>query len=357
MKSYIFIITGLIIVNFVINSSARRDFYKILGVSKTASDQEIKKNFRKLAVDSHPDKNLDDKDATKKFQDLREAFEVLSNKEKRRLYDEGGEERLKKSSSMGSYFEKENDFNFADFAININFGNNDEERETPRGSDVIYDLWASYEELYLGRVVQLNRIKPVYKTTTGTRKCNCKHKMIQKKVGPNGIYVIPTTECDQCPNMELTTQEKILEVEIEPGMEDGSMQRFHGEGEPHIDGETGDLIVRVRTMPHSFFERRGNDLYANATITLAEALSGFSLFLKHLDGRTVVINHEKITWPGAKIKKLGEGMPNFTNNKMRGALFVTFDIDFPRGELTSEDKEAIKNILAKYSSSKYSPSG
>lgn len=330
--------------SFVTYSIAGRNFYKILGVSKTASDNEIKSAFRKLAVDLHPDKNLDDKDATKKFQDVREAFEVLSDKEKRKIYDEGGEEKLKK---MG----KESGMNpFESFGFPFDFmgGMDPGNKETPRGADITFDLYATYEELYVGKIIQLKRIKPIYKVSKGTRECNCRQKMITRQVGPGQIHMMQTTECDQCPNMELSTQEKTLEFEIEKGMNDGSTQKFHGEGEPHIDGDSGDMIVRVRTSSHPIFERRGDDLFTNATITLTEALTGFSLSLKHLDGHIVTINRDKVTWPGAKIRKAGEGMPNYNNNQMKGVLFVTFDVDFPRGELSIEDQEAVKKILSNY---------
>jgi DnaJ family protein B protein 11 len=327
---------------------AGRDFYQILGVPRTASDYEIKRNFRKLAIKLHPDKNVDDKDASKNFQNLREAFEVLSDPEKRKLYDEGGEERLKKMSGGGQRGGGMDPFEsfFGDF-FGFHSGGN-EDKETPRGADVIVDLWVTYEELYKGQFVELQRVKPVYQPAKGTRKCNCRQEMITRQLGPGRFQMMQQTVCDECPNMELTTQEKVLEVEVEPGMKEGAEQKFHGEGEPHIDGDPGDLKVRIRTMPHPVFERRGDDLYTNATISLADALTGFTISLDHLDGHSVKITREKVTWPGAKVRKAGEGMPNYDNNHIKGALYVTFDVDFPKGELNPGDKEAIRNILSKY---------
>lgn len=326
---------------------AGRDFYEILGVPKTATDYEIKRSFRKLAIKMHPDKNVGDKDASKKFQDLREAFEVLSDPKKRKLFDEGGEERLKKMSG-GQNNRGMDPFEsfFGDF-FGFQSGGN-EDKETPRGSDVVVDLWVTYEELYKGQFVEIQRVKPVYQSAKGTRKCNCRQEMMTRQLGPGRFQMMQQTVCDECPNMELTTQEKILEVEVEPGMKEGAEQKFHGEGEPHIDGDPGDLKVRIRTMPHSVFERRGDDLYTNATISLADALTGFTITLKHLDGHEVKVTREKVTWPGAKVRKAGEGMPNYDNNHAKGALYITFDVDFPKGEISLEDKEAIRNILSKY---------
>lgn len=347
LKHPILSIVYLILTFIVISCLASRDFYKILGVSKDAKEYEIKSKFRKLAIKMHPDKNIDDKDASKNFQDLREAFEVLSDPKKRKLYDEGGEERLKKmsSGSQGGGMDPFESF-FGDF---FGFGGSgNENKETPRGSDVLVDLWVSYEELYVGQFVELQRVKPIYQPAKGTRKCNCRQEMITRQLGPGRFQMMQQTVCDECPNMKLGTQEKILEVEIERGMKEGSEQKFHGEGEPHIDGDPGDLKVKIRTLPHPVFERRGDDLFTNATISLADALTGFSITLKHLDGHQVKISREKITWPGAKVRKSGEGMPNYENNHAKGALYITFDVDFPKGEISAEDKEAIRKILSKY---------
>lgn len=349
LKYLILTLIYIILTFIVISCLAGRDFYKILGVSKDAKEYEIKSKFRKLAIKLHPDKNIGDKDANKNFQDLREAFEVLSDPKKRKLYDEGGEERLKKmgGGSQAGGMDPFESF-FGDFFGFGGGGGGNENKETPRGADVLVDLWVSYEELYVGQFVELERVKPVYQPAKGTRKCNCRQEMITRQLGPGRFQMMQQNVCDECPNMKLTTQEKILEVEVEQGMKEGSEQKFHGEGEPHIDGDPGDLKVKIRTLPHPVFERRGDDLFTNATVSLADALTGFSITLKHLDGHLVKISREKITWPGAKVRKSGEGMPNYENNQSKGALFITFDVDFPKGEMSAEDKEAIRVILNKY---------
>lgn len=137
----------------------------------------------------------------------------------------------------------------------------------------------------------------------------------------------------------LVNEERTLEVEIEPGMVDGQETRFVAEGEPHIDGDPGDLVLRIKTLPHDVFERRGDDLYTNVTLSLQDALVGFSMDIEHLDGRKVLINRDKITWPGARIRKKGEGMPTYENNNLHGTLYITFDIEFPKNDLTEEEKE------------------
>jgi DnaJ family protein B protein 11 len=144
-------------------------------------------------------------------------------------------------------------------------------------------------------------------------------------------------------------EEKVLEMEIEPGMRDGYQYPFIAEGEPHIDGEPGDLIMVIKTKKHGVFERRGDDLYMNLTVSLRDALVGFSVDISHLDGHVVTLYREKVIWPGAMIKKPGEGMPNYDDNTRRGSLFITIDVDFPRGIFSDEDKEAIIAVLGQES--------
>ncbi|NP_001365380.1 dnaJ homolog subfamily B member 11 isoform 2 precursor [Homo sapiens] len=230
---------------------AGRDFYKILGVPRSASIKDIKKAYRKLALQLHPDRNPDDPQAQEKFQDLGAAYEVLSDSEKRKQYDTYGEEGLKDGhqSSHGDIFS------------------------------------------------------------------------------------------------QLVNEERTLEVEIEPGVRDGMEYPFIGEGEPHVDGEPGDLRFRIKVVKHPIFERRGDDLYTNVTISLVESLVGFEMDITHLDGHKVHISRDKITRPGAKLWKKGEGLPNFDNNNIKGSLIITFDVDFPKEQLTEEAREGIKQLL------------
>lgn len=137
----------------------------------------------------------------------------------------------------------------------------------------------------------------------------------------------------------------MLELEVEVGMTDGMSTRFVAEGEPHIDGEPGDLVVNIRTQPHQRFERRGDDLYTNMTISLLDALTGFEATIQHLDGHEIKVSRDKVTWPGARIHKKGEGMPNYENNNLFGKLVVTIDVAFPKGELSAENKEILTKMF------------
>lgn len=126
------------------------------------------------------------------------------------------------------------------------------------------------------------------KPAKGTRKCNCRQEMVTRNLGPGRFQMIQQTVCDECPNVKLVNEVKLLEVEVEPGMVDGQETRFIAEGEPHIDGEPGDLILKIRTLPHPVFERRQDDLYTNVTISLLDALLGFEMNIVHLDGHEVI---------------------------------------------------------------------
>ncbi|XP_035228585.1 dnaJ homolog subfamily B member 11-like [Stegodyphus dumicola] len=326
-----------------------RDFYSILGVPRSATLNQIKKAYRKLAKELHPDKNPDNPHAQEKFQDLGAAYEVLSDEEKRRTYDQFGEEGLK-NDAFGGGSDPFASF-FGDFGF-FTGGSRTGAREIPRGGDVIMDLWVTLEELYSGNFVEVVRNKPVMQPAKGTRQCNCRQEMVTRQLGPGRFQMTQQTVCDECPNVKYVNQEKVLEIEIEPGMKDGQEQKFVAEGEPHIDGEPGDLRIRIQTLPHPVFERRGDDLYTNLTISLTDALCGFTMEITHLDGHKVEITRDKITFPGARIRKKNEGMPNYENNNLKGTLYVTFDVDFPKGELTAEHREKIKEILNEASKTK-----
>ncbi|KAK2153581.1 hypothetical protein LSH36_292g03016, partial [Paralvinella palmiformis] len=311
----------------IVHVLAGRDFYKILGVPRSANKNQIKKAYRKLAKELHPDKNQDDPEAEDKFRDISEAYEVLSDADKRKTYDRHGEEGLKQSNQgFSDPFESFSSF-FGDFGFGFGGGGRDREHDIPKGGDVIMNLDVKLEELYSGNFIEVVRYKPVVKQAPGMRKCNCRQEMQTIQLGPGRFQMVQKEVCDDCPNVKLVPEEKLLEIEIEPGMTDGQEYPFIAEGEPHIDGEPGDLRFKITQQKHKLFERRGDDLYTNVTISL------------------VHIVRDKITHPGARIRKKNEGMPTYENNNLKGTLFITFDVEFPKGELTDSEKEEIQKIL------------
>jgi DnaJ family protein B protein 11 len=342
LQKYSGILLFLFIAEFLAVALAGRDFYKILGVPKNANLNQIKKAYRKLAKELHPDKNQDDPVSNEKFQDLGAAYEVLSDPEKRKIYDRSGEEGVNKMGGGGGGGHDPFSSFFGDF---FGGGGHSDEDETPRGADLNVDLFVTLEEVYNGNFIEIKRRKSVYKETSGTRKCNCRHEMRTQQLGAGRFQMFQVQVCDECPNVKLVTETKTLNVEIEVGADDGLGINFVGEGEPHVEGEPGDLQFLIRVEKHKFFERKGLDLYTNVTISLQQALNGFKMEITHLDGHKVEIIRDKITWPGARIRKKDEGMPSLTDNNVRGILYITFDIEFPRGELSEEDKKAVIALL------------
>uniref|UniRef100_A0A8C9ZEH4 DnaJ homolog subfamily B member 11 n=1 Tax=Sander lucioperca TaxID=283035 RepID=A0A8C9ZEH4_SANLU len=318
---------------------AGRDFYQILGVSKSASIRDIKKAYRKLALQLHPDRNPDDPKAQDKFADLGAAYEVLSDEEKRKQYDTYGEDGLKEGHH-GSHNDIFSSF-FGDFGFMFGGNRQQQDRNIPRGNDITLDLEVTLEEVYSGNFVEVVRVKPVAKEAPGKRKCNCRQEMRTTQLGPGRFQMTQEMVCDECPNVKLVNEERTLEVEIEQGVRDEMEYPFIGEGEPHIDGEPGDLRFRIKVLKHPLFERRGDDLYTNVTISLVEALIGFEMDIVHLDGHKVHIVRDKITKPGARMWKKGEGLPNFDNINIRGSLIITFDVEFPQTQLDEPQKEAL----------------
>jgi len=316
-----------------------RDFYKILGVDKSTSKKDIKRAYRKLAMKFHPDKNPDDPEAADKFKEIGDAYETLADDDKRATYNKHGEEGVKKMGQGGGHDP------FANFFGHFGFGGQEEQQREHKGSDVNVNLFVTLEELYLGSFVTITRNKPVYKESGGTRQCRCRMEMKTHATGPGSFQMTQHRVCDQCPGVKLVTEQEEIELEIEPGMVNGMQQKFTGKGEPHMEGEHGDLIFKVQTHRHDRFERQGDDLYCNVTVSLQEALNGFELNIPHLDNHLVKVKRDKITWPGATIMKKGEGMANFENRHKLGNLYITFDVKFPRGELSGEDRKSIMKII------------
>ncbi|CAL8341977.1 unnamed protein product [Boreogadus saida] len=329
---------------------AGRDFYKILGVTKAASIRDIKKAYRKLALQLHPDRNQDDPEAADKFADLGASYEVLSDEEKRKQYDAYGEDGLKEGHG-GSHNDIFSSF-FGDFGFMFGGNRQQQDRNIPRGNDIVLDLEVTLEEVYSGNFVEVVRVKPVAKEAPGKRKCNCRQEMRTTQLGPGRFQMTQEVVCDECPNIKLVNEERTLEVEIEQGVRDEMEYPFIGEGEPHIDGEPGDLRFRIKVLKHALFERRGDDLYTNVTISLVEALVGFEMDITHLDGHKVHIVRDKITKSGARLWKKGEGLPNIDNINLRGSLIISFDVEFPQTQLDDNQKDGIRSILKQSSAQK-----
>ncbi|CAA2985567.1 dnaJ ERDJ3B [Olea europaea subsp. europaea] len=322
---------------------SRKSYYDILQVTKSASDDQIKRAYRKLALKYHPDKNQGNEEANKKFAEINNAYEVLSDGEKRSIYDRYGEEGLKQHAANGGG-SRSGGMNFQDiFSSFFGGGPMEEEEKIVKGDDVIIELDATLEDLYMGGSLKVWREKNVLKPAPGKRRCNCRNEVYHKQIGPGMFQQMTEQVCEQCPNVKFEREGYFVTVDIEKGMQDGQEVVFYEDGEPIIDGEAGDLKFRIRTAPHDRFRREGNDLHTTVTITLVQALVGFEKTIKHLDDHLVDISFKGITKPKEVRKFKGEGMPLHFSNK-NGDLYVKFEVLFPTS-LTEDQKTKIKAIL------------
>lgn len=336
----------------ILPSALARNFYDILNVPKHANEQQIKRSYRKLALQYHPDKvsgtEEQKAEAAKRFAEINHAYETLSDQEKRDIYDRFGEEGLRQHAGQqgrgggapGNIF----DFFFGGGGPFGGMGG-EEEEQTPKGDNVVVDLFVTLEDLYNGKEISATRDKAIFVPAPGKRRCKCRQKLMTRQLGPGMIQQFTQQVCDECPNVKLDREREPITVHVEPGMTEGHEIVFFEEGEPMVDGEPGDLKFRVRTVQHDTFKRNGHDLMMNATISLLDALVGFSRNITHLDGHTVVLASTGVTRPGDVQRVDGEGMPQFQNPDRKGDLFVTYTIDFPAA-LSKEQKELARQLLA-----------
>uniref|UniRef100_A0A5B6YYI2 DnaJ protein ERDJ3B n=1 Tax=Davidia involucrata TaxID=16924 RepID=A0A5B6YYI2_DAVIN len=331
----------LCVLSYAVIASAGKSYYDILQIPKGASDEQIKRAYRKLALKYHPDKNQGNEEANKKFTEISNAYEVLSDSEKRNIYDRYGEEGLKQHAASGG---RGGGMNIQDiFSSFFGGGPAEEEEGIAKGDDVIVELDATLEDLYMGGSLKVWREKNILKPAPGKRRCNCRNEVYHKQIGPGMFQQMTEQVCEQCPNVKYEREGYFVTVDIEKGMQDGQEVVFYEDGEPIIDGEAGDLRFRVRTAPHDRFRREGNNLHTTVTITLVQALVGFEKTIKHLDEHPVDISSKGITKPKEVRKFKGEGMPLHFSTK-KGDLYVTFEVLFPTS-LTEDQKTKIKAVL------------
>ncbi|MCL4122160.1 UNVERIFIED_CONTAM: hypothetical protein GTU68_038758 [Idotea baltica] len=324
-------------------------FYEMLGVSPTATTDELKKAYRKLALKYHPDKNPNEGE---KFKLISQAYEVLSNPDKRKIYDQGGEQALKEGgSSGGPGFSSPMDI------FDMFFGGGMRRSRERRGKDVVHQLTVTLEELYNGATRKLSLQKFVIcgkcEGVGGKKppeKCpTCRGSGMQVRIqqlGPGmvsqvqsmcsecrgaGERVNQKDRCKTCEGRKVVREKKILEVNIDKGMEDGQKIMFSGAGDQEPGIEPGDVVVVLDEQEHSVFRRVNNDLTIQMHISLVESLCGFQKPIETLDNRTLLIS----AIPGEVIKHgdlkcvLGEGMPQYKNPFEKARLIIQFVVEFP----------------------------
>ena len=368
-----------------------KDYYSILNISKNATPEEIKKSYRKLALKYHPDKNPTNKEeAELKFKNIAEAYEILSDIDKRRKYDSNGENNINLSSRSpfdiyNTLFRKNKHFSFShsfssnnsNSSYNSNSNNFSSSfirrvsKHNKKCKPITYNINVPLELAYTGGIKKIKITKKCifnlntdkfinnyfYECWDVCSSCFGTGKVKSKRYLGNQIRVESSIPCNNCKNgykfkegYILKDKSIILEIKIPKGVNNNYKICFENQGTFKIGKTPGDLyvILKVNNISknnNNIFIRNGNNLFLKKDISLYNSLSGFNLEITHLDNRSILLqyNNNKIIKPGYKKTILNEGMPIMNSNK-KGNLIIEFNIIYP--ELIDE---SIKDtILALY---------
>ncbi|GAA6028268.1 hypothetical protein JCM8097_006948 [Rhodosporidiobolus ruineniae] len=337
---------------------AETKYYDTLGVSPSASDNEIKKAYRKKALALHPDKNPGNEEAANQFKDCSHAYEILSDPEKRRVYDQYGEEGLSGGGGMGG-MDPQDLFSqlFGGGGGFFGGGGRGGRPQGPRkGKDLVHRIKVSLEDLYKGKTSKLALQKHVLcgkcKGKGGkegaVKTCqSCKGqgvKIVLRQLGPmvqqiqqpcgdcngEGEIINAKDRCKDCNGKKIVNERKVLEVHIDRGMKEGQTITFNGEADQAPGVEPGDVVIVIEEKPHDVFKRKGDDLFADVEIDLLTALAGGAFSIPHLDDRALLvkIHPGEVIKPGS-VKVIPEqGMPSHRHHEL-GDLIVQLNVKFP----------------------------
>ena len=354
----------------------KRDYYEVLGVSKTAADADIKKAFRKLAKENHPDLHPGDKEAEARFKEINEAYEVLSDSTKRSRYDQFGFAGVDPNyaAQNGGYGGFDGGFDFGDLGdifgsfFGGGFGGGTRSRTGPqRGESLRTGLTITFEEAAFGceKEVTLERVEQC-ETCKGTgaapgtspetcSNCNGTGTVQQRRQTPMGVFATtgPCPKCGgkgkiisspgkSCGGTGQIRRKKTVKVSIPAGIDNGQIISLRGQGNAGKNGgPSGDLQIVITVQPHQLFRRDGSDVYCDAPITFTQAVLGGDLEIPTIDGQVSYTLPEG-TQTGTTFRLKGKGIPNM-NGRGRGDQFVTVHIETPR-TLNREQKEALRRF-------------
>jgi len=345
----------------------KRDYYEVLGIARNADETEVKKAYRALALEHHPDRNPGDKESEEKFKEASEAYEVLRDQEKRNLYDRFGHDGLKNTGFQGfsNFDEIFSSFSgiFEDFFDMGSRGRRRRRNAPARGDDLRYDLTISFMDAATGKARDVEVRKEEgcepchgkgYPEDSPPEKCpQCGGS--GQFLRSQGFFTIATT-CNQCQGRGVThkvlckscngagrvMKTKTLNLKIPAGVDNGSQLRLVGEGGPgHNGGPPGDLYVVLHVDPHEFFDRDGNDLVCQIPISFPQAALGAEIEIPTLD-EPDILRIPKGTQTGETLRLRSQGMPSLRTGK-KGDLLVQIFVRTPTN-IDREQEELLKKL-------------
>jgi molecular chaperone DnaJ len=344
---------------------AKRDYYELLGVSRTATEAELKSAFRKLAMQHHPDRNPGDKDCEHRFKEINEAYDVLKDADKRAAYDRFGHAAFEHGGS-GHGFGSDFASSFADIFDDL-FGMGGRRTRgsgRERGADLRYNMEISLEEAFGGKAAQIRIPTPVTceacsgsGAKAGTRPRACPTCGGQGRIRhAQGFFTLERTcpACqgrgqvieDPCPNCSgsgRVTRERTLSVNIPAGVEDGTRIRLAGEGEAGVrGGPAGDLYIFLSIKPHEFFQRDGADIFCRVPIAMTAASLGGHIDVPTLDGGQTRVKIPEGTEAGKQFRLKGKGMP-VLRSKVTGDMYIQVEVETPKN-LTRRQRELLEEF-------------
>ena len=353
----------------------KRDYYEVLGLTNSASEDEIKKAFRSLAKKYHPDMNPGDAEAEAKFKEINEAYEVLSDPDKKARYDQYGHAGVDPNYGAGGFgggFGGDMDFDLGDIFGSFfggGFGGGGTRTRTGprRGSNIQASVTVSFEEAAFGCEKEINISRHDVCDTCGGNGCapgttpeicpNCHGSGTVRTQQRTPFGVMQTTQecpncggsgkiihqpCPDCHGSGSVRKQKRVKVNIPAGVDDGQTLSLRGQGNSGANGGgAGDLLITVRVNPHPIFQREGNAVYSTEHISVAQAILGTNLEVETLDGKVKYTVPEG-TQSGTVFRLRGKGIPNIRGTS-RGDQFVTVVVDIPSG-LNAEQKELLRKF-------------
>ena len=347
---------------------AKRCYYEVLGLSRGASENDLKSAFRRLAKDCHPDANRGDQSAEQKFKELNEAYEVLKDPQKRAAYDHMGHAAFENGMGRGGHgfgpdFASSMSDIFDDLFGEFMGGRRGRQRSgRERGADLRYNMEITLQEAYAGKTAQIRVPTSVTCTVcsgagakAGTRPSACPTCGGMGKVrATQGFFTIERTcpgcqgrgeiindPCDACTGSGRVVKERTLSVNIPAGVEDGTKIRLAGEGEAGLrGGPAGDLYIFLSIKPHEFFQRDGADIFCRVPISMCTAALGGHIDVPTIDGEKTRVRIPEGTESGKQFRLKSKGMP-VLRSKATGDMYIQVEVETPKN-LTRKQRELLE---------------